>query len=735
MRLTFDEALDEALPAETAFTVTVSAPGPGGGAGEARTPDSLNLASDAAELHLILAEADAIRPGESVTVSYAPPTGQGANPVQDAAGNPVAGFGPLDAANGLPVAAPEAPGNFTAAPGTFAGAMDLSWDAAWGNGRDVAGYNLQYRSAGGSWSRSIVVRDAAAQGSGHGFAHSLTGLAGGADYEFRVQAFTGRAPAGLWATVTAETADDAAPLPTGAEVRPEAEGVAQDGTPRGGPSVLVLSFDESLYAGPDGDDRPAPGAFSVTVTAGADTRTVALAAPDANPDTNTDPDTVPVALDGAELRLRLAAPVRPGESVSVSYAPADAGAHPLQDRAGFQTAAFAGVAVRNLLPAAAPEAPGNLAGRGRARRRRGGAVLERAVGERQRHCRIPGAARRRGRTGRRGLRALDRHSPERARRGQRRELRPRRAGERHALHLPAAGPERRRRRRGGTGAGDAAGHDRAGAGDGRGGRRRRGADRGADLERGPRGGASGGGGVRRDRDRRGAGRQRTEDTRTPESVAVAGAALTLTLAEGGAVRPGEAVAVAYDPAKAARANPLADRAGNPAAGFTTGQGGAPALATPPAGEGAGGAGEPGCSAGCEGGAVTLTWDTPWHNGGPLPATRLRTRAEDGAIRALDRDRRQRPGEDRRGLDPGGLDEGARVQLRGARAQPRGNAGGAGDAAAETAAETADRTAPAADRRARLQARRCLTRFFRARTWTRTFGEAFDAALRRPAPSR
>ena len=118
LSLTFDEALDETLPAETAFTVTVSAPGPAGGAGEARTPDSLNLASDAAELHLILAEADAIRPGETVTVTYAPPTGQGANPVQDAAGNDVAGFADLAAANGLPVAAPAAPGNLTAEPGS-----------------------------------------------------------------------------------------------------------------------------------------------------------------------------------------------------------------------------------------------------------------------------------------------------------------------------------------------------------------------------------------------------------------------------------------------------------------------------------------------------------------------------------------------------------------------------------------------------------------------------------------
>ena len=81
LTLTFDEALDTAAsPASDAFSVQ---------AGEAaHSVSTVSVSGSSVTLTL----AFAVPAGETVTVSYTAPTGDGASPLRDAAGNPVAAF-------------------------------------------------------------------------------------------------------------------------------------------------------------------------------------------------------------------------------------------------------------------------------------------------------------------------------------------------------------------------------------------------------------------------------------------------------------------------------------------------------------------------------------------------------------------------------------------------------------------------------------------------------------------
>ena len=81
LTLTFDEALDEGSESgAAAFSVTVD--------GASRGVDAVSVSGSAVTLTL----ASAVASGETVTVSYTVPTGADASPLQDAAGNPAAGF-------------------------------------------------------------------------------------------------------------------------------------------------------------------------------------------------------------------------------------------------------------------------------------------------------------------------------------------------------------------------------------------------------------------------------------------------------------------------------------------------------------------------------------------------------------------------------------------------------------------------------------------------------------------
>ena len=81
LTLTFSEALDgESVPPASAFAVTV--------ADAARSVDSVAISESA----LMLTLSSAVSSGETVTIGYTVPTGAGAKPLKDAAGNMVTGF-------------------------------------------------------------------------------------------------------------------------------------------------------------------------------------------------------------------------------------------------------------------------------------------------------------------------------------------------------------------------------------------------------------------------------------------------------------------------------------------------------------------------------------------------------------------------------------------------------------------------------------------------------------------
>ena len=88
LTLTFSEALDgDSAPPASSFAVTVG--------GTARTVDAVAVSGKAVTLTL----SSAVTSGQTVTVGYTVPTGAGAKPVQDAAGNPPASFANTNATN------------------------------------------------------------------------------------------------------------------------------------------------------------------------------------------------------------------------------------------------------------------------------------------------------------------------------------------------------------------------------------------------------------------------------------------------------------------------------------------------------------------------------------------------------------------------------------------------------------------------------------------------------------
>ena len=88
LTLTFSEALDgDSAPPASSFAVTVG--------GTARTVDAVAVSGKAVTLTL----SSAVTSGQTVTVGYTVPTGAGAKPVQDAAGNPPASFANTEAKN------------------------------------------------------------------------------------------------------------------------------------------------------------------------------------------------------------------------------------------------------------------------------------------------------------------------------------------------------------------------------------------------------------------------------------------------------------------------------------------------------------------------------------------------------------------------------------------------------------------------------------------------------------
>ena len=351
VQIDFDEPLDrDAAPGETAFAVTVRA----GGAVRTVAPQTAAPHANAdASFYLELAPADAIRPGEEVTVTYVPPADPGAARLQDLAGNPAPGFvtgagGVPAVRNGLNATPPEAPGGLAVRAGTEDGSAVLTWTAPWANGSAIVKYQLRYargQVAGGSWqdipdsapgTRGPGTEDGDGTVTGAGAnaaSFTVAGLDDGQAYTFQLRAVNrARTNDGEGAPATAALAAD--PLPN----------LLSAAIAAGGPRLATLTWDEAL----DTESVPAAAAFALTVDGRA--RAVGgVEIPENSPRT---------------VELALEAPVRPGQSVTVRYDPAQAGTGtgtgPLQDTAGEQAAAFAGRAVANALAATAPEAPADF---------------------------------------------------------------------------------------------------------------------------------------------------------------------------------------------------------------------------------------------------------------------------------------------------------------------------------------------------------------------------------------
>ena len=179
--LHFDETLvSTSIPAASAFTVKVE--------GNSRTPTNATRQVGGKTIGLDLDAADAIKPGETVTISCTKPTGTGANPLKDAASNEVASFTDVAVTNLLAATAPDAPGNLVAT-ATHADKVALNWDTPWNNGSAIT--RFEYRSAvGGSVPASAAwtaVPDSGPTTTGS----PVVLLAPGTEHAFEVRAVNG----------------------------------------------------------------------------------------------------------------------------------------------------------------------------------------------------------------------------------------------------------------------------------------------------------------------------------------------------------------------------------------------------------------------------------------------------------------------------------------------------------------------------------------------------------------
>ena len=213
--LTYDEDLDAGSePTPSAFTVTVNDV----------TRAVTGVALD--ETKVLLTLASAVRPGETVTVSYTKP---GMNPLEDASDNEVESFTDFAVTNTLAATAPEAPGNLTAST-AVADTMVLTWEKPWANGRDITKFQARHvagSTAGGTWA-DILNSDADTP------THTVTGLTAGTQYTFEVRAVNGIGNGGAPATVTQTTA-----TPTWELTLTDSDGNAVTQLTEGGPSATA----------------------------------------------------------------------------------------------------------------------------------------------------------------------------------------------------------------------------------------------------------------------------------------------------------------------------------------------------------------------------------------------------------------------------------------------------------------------------------------------------------------
>ena len=300
--LVYDETFNAAFkPDKSAFTVKIE--------GTVRALDRVVVFVHTVQLWLV----SPFKPGETGTVSYTKPTGSGAMPLQDVAGNKAASFTNVPGVNLLPPIPPDAPTNLHAK-GVSTTQIDLSWSAPeYTGGADIMGYTIEV-----STDRGITWTEVVASQTATTYSHTV---ASGVTRYYRVSAFNA-AGNGVWSRTASAGAMDSAPGVVSAEI----------GNPDD--TVVTLFFDEA----PDSNSTPAASAFTVKVGGKARTpRTATIL---------TGPDRVRLVLAAADA-------VKPGERVTVSYTKPST--NRLKDAEGEETVSFTDFRVANELPTDFPE--------------------------------------------------------------------------------------------------------------------------------------------------------------------------------------------------------------------------------------------------------------------------------------------------------------------------------------------------------------------------------------------
>ena len=318
LTLTFSEALDaDSVAPESSFAVTVG--------GSTRAVDAVAVLGSAVTLTL----SAAVETGDTVTVEYTAPDGQGF--IRDSQGRKAESFSGQEVTNNtassgtsrtVPPQAPGAPTSLKVSR-EESGKLMATW-AAPDSGSDPTGYTLQWREAGDGWE----TQDSVSQAEVKGTSHLITGLTDGVEYAVRVIASRDNSESAPSGEVTATPRETIPPSPLSVSVNG---------------AKLTVTFDEALAE----VQAPASTAFAVTVAG--NNRGVSA-----------------VAVSGSAVILTLATAVAEGDAVTVDYtAPTGESAARLQDLAGNASASFSGLDAGNdtqaadQLTASAHDVPGS----------------------------------------------------------------------------------------------------------------------------------------------------------------------------------------------------------------------------------------------------------------------------------------------------------------------------------------------------------------------------------------
>ena len=312
--VTFGEALDGAsLPAAGSFTIGVDS-------GTAPTVDSYTVSDAKAALKLSSRLAT-----KSVTVSYAKPSGEGATPLQDVAGNAAASFSEETVATSeLDLAVPTV--SFSPAAGTTKGpSTDIVLTFSEPVYADAAGTAFTDSTA----AALLELRQTDASGTAIAFAAKVATSGTDANRKFTVDPASDLPAGDVYAKIGNAFYDavgnqGAASSATFA-VDATAPAFSSASASADGDYVTVV-FDEAL----DGKSLPDKSAFSVAAGSGVSTSVTSY------------------TLNGTSATLRVATSIAGGRTVTVTYAkPSAEGAARLQDASGNAVASFSSRPVTN----------------------------------------------------------------------------------------------------------------------------------------------------------------------------------------------------------------------------------------------------------------------------------------------------------------------------------------------------------------------------------------------------